>query len=261
MSEQTDKNREDWVRGRRPDASGDEFARRAARGREELAGPEEARDLLAELDGMIGERFADPTANATDAAAAAGAKQETNSGGTATLRRLPRLYAVAAALLLLVALGWWWSQRQPTFDPEAVYAAAFEPYANDLTDRRMGDDDPATDPAGRTLAAASLNYDRGDYAGAADSFARVLNLEPAPAPPVVRLYYGISLLAADRAQTAAPILEALRNDPEYGNPATWYLALAWLRQGQISDARTTLNAIPADSPFRSRADRLLEQLR
>lgn len=259
MSDQHEKHRKGWVRGEVPGEDQDEFARHAARGREELGGADEAASLLSEIDGLIGARFSGADAGAK---IGKGSSEEpaAQSGVKTKVRGLGRFYAIAASLLLLMAAGWWWSRQGPTFHPETTYLAAFEPYANELTSRPMGGPVPDSPAIDRRLAAASLAYDRRDYVAAADSFALYLNLAPAAAPASAQLYYGISLLAANRSSEAIPVLTALRNDAEYTNPATWYLGLAQLRAGKPAAARAILESVAAESPFRARADKLLEAI-
>jgi hypothetical protein len=151
--------------------------------------------------------------------------------------------------------------RQPrAFDAETVYASAFEPYANDLGGRAMGGNEPGGSVMGRTLAAASLAYDRRDYAAAADSFA--LQLSTAPAAAATSFYYGLSLLGANRNQQAIDVLSPLVNDAEYGPAANWYRALALLRSKQLPAAKTALSGIANNesSPFKSAAEKLLQRL-
>lgn len=257
MSDQHDQGRKAWVRGDAPTDPKDEFAQQAARGREELGSSEEAAALLNELDGMLAERYGIVGADA-------GAKEVEKQSKPATIRRLPRLYAIAVTFLLLLAAGWWWSQQPVAFDAEAVYAAAFEPYANDLGGRAMGGNASDSLAMDRSLAAAVLAYDRRDYAAAADSFAKYQTLAPATAPnsAAVALYHGISLLAANRPKEALPVLQSIREDATYGNPANWYLALARLRAGENADAKAALQAIANNesSPFRTAAQKLLPDI-
>ncbi len=255
MSDQKDHGRKAWVRGDVPQDPNDEFAKHAARGRQELGTEQEAQDLLNELDGLLTERFG--------AVANAGAMPERKEQSSpAKVRRLPRLYAIAAALLLLVAAGWWWSQRKTSsgFDAEAVYASVFEPYANDLGGRAMGGDEPDSPAVNQMLAAAVLAYDRRDFAAAADAFARYQTTAPASAP--VSLYHGISLLAAGEPVAASKILQGVSDDTTYAAPAAWYNALALLRAGDNAAAKVALQAIADNdsSPFRKLAQQLLPDI-
>lgn len=264
-----DSNRQGWLKGDQPAEDADEFARHAARGREELASEADARELMNELDGMFAARFGGQEQGANPDKVRgrmhAGAKEIPPQGKAKTkIRRLGRYYAAAAAILLLVAAGSWWIFQQNNPSPEALYADAFSPYANDLSAWTMGGNEPTTLTE---LDQATLAYDRGDFAAAAEGYGRYLtapptSTAPAPAPAKIRLYYGISLLAANQPEAAIKELEALVNDPVHGPPATWYQALAALRLGRLAEARTTLTAIANDetSPFSSKAKRLLRNI-
>ncbi|TXF89988.1 hypothetical protein FUA23_08530 [Neolewinella aurantiaca] len=268
MSEPT---KEDWLRGDAPSGEQDEFARHAARGREELGSEEEARDLMNELDSLFAERFGVPgeSVEATDLpsvseGSAAGAEQVFGkSKDGAKVRRLGWYYAAAAVILLLVAAGSWWASQRDAFNPETLYAEAFSPYANDLSERTMGSDEPAV---ATMLDEALLAYDRRDYAAAAEGLGRHLaqptNPVPAAAPTKVRLYYGISLLADNQPAAAITELEGLMNDPATGPPAAWYHALAQLRLGRTTEARAELTRIATgeNAAFRERAKALLPRI-
>ncbi|MFK8161363.1 MAG: tol-pal system YbgF family protein [Lewinella sp.] len=270
MSNPNKQDRDGWLRGDEPDAQADEFARHAAQGRKELGSEAEAQDLLNELDGLLAERFGTPevgkqVTNPAPAAggAAAGAKEEVRSKPPAKVRRLGRLYAAAAAILLLIAAGSWWLTQTTAYDANEVFAETFTPYANDLSGRTMGDD---TTTIGGQLGEALLAYDRRDYPAAVSAFeahflAPPTSIAPATAPQI-QFYYGVSLLAGGQPQTALPVLDALRTDATYGDPADWYHALALLRDGQTAAVRSSLQDIINDtnSPFQAKATALLSSL-
>jgi hypothetical protein len=270
MSNPNKQDREGWLRGEEPDAQADEFARHAAQGRKELDSEAEAKDLLDELDGLLAERFGAPAADkavtsptASAGGAAAGAGEEVRSKPPAKIRRLGRLYAAAAAILLLVAAGSWWLTQATPYDADTVFAEAFSPYANGLSGRTMGDDTTTIDGQ---LGEALLAYDRRDYPAAVSAFeghflAPPTSIAPATAPQI-QLYYGISLLGAGQAKTALPVLEALQTNTTYGDPASWYQALALISDGQTAAARSSLQNIvnDTDSPFRAKATALLRTL-
>lgn len=265
MSDQTDHGRKAWVRGDAPNDPKDEFARHAARGRQEIGSTKEAEDLLNELDNMLSERYGSEGTDAgNNLESLRGAKESQEQSRSAKIRRLPRLYAIAATFLLLLAAGWWWSQQHSVFDAETVYASAFEPYANDLGGRVMGGNEPDSLLLNRSLAAASLAYDRREFAAAADSFALYRSTAPASAPnaPAVALYHGISLLASNRTIEARSVLQTISEDTTYGNPAKWYLALTFLRSGDNMAAKAALQAIANNesSPFQAAAQKLLTDI-
>lgn len=266
MSSQNKQGRERWVRGEQSPGT-DDFGRSADRGREELASVTEAADLMKDLDLAFAAKFGDldekeSTSTSSAGGANAGAKKELKGSGGATVRRLGRLYTIAAAILLLIAVGSWWLTHQPATDYETLYAEAFTPYANDLASRPMGGDDASTS-LDEKLAAASLAYDRRNYAAAATAFADYLNSAPAEAPNSARLYYGISLLGANKAREAIPVFEQLaQDDASYRDTARWYQALALLRSQQPEAARQILAGISSSpsSPFAQRANTLLKAI-
>jgi len=273
MSNQNRKDRERWIRGE-PSPEKDDFGRSADRGREELSSAAEARELMQELDLAFtrkigglekGEGNSVGSVGGADAGSTEGSKS--NGQGT-TVRRLSRLYAVAAAILLLVAAGSWWISTQQTMSNEALFVETFTPYPNELSSRAMGGED-APAPLSEKLAAASLAYDRRDYAAAATAFADYRSLAPAgsaelaevSAATTTDLYYGISLLGANKAREAIPVFDRLiAGAPGYRDTASWYRALALLRDEQTEAARQALNDIAnlPSSPFAPRANKLLK---
>ncbi len=270
MSNPNNPEREAWLRGEQPAGPADDFARHAARGRQELADNDAANDLLQELDGLLAARFGETPEKVNqpaDSSGGAAGEQDVPAERRppARIRRLRRLYAAAAAILLLIAAGSWWASQRSAFDAEAVFAETFTPYANDLSGRTMGGSDTAAAISG-PLAAAMLAYDRRDYAEATDAFAAHFlappaSLAPATAPQI-QLYYGISQLGANQPAAAMITLEALKDDADYGHPANWYRALALLRNGQTARASSLLREISLNnnSPFSERARSLLANI-
>ncbi|SEQ33151.1 tetratricopeptide repeat protein [Neolewinella agarilytica] len=266
MSNPNRQDRQRWIRGEEsPDM--DDFGRSADRGRKELSADVEAAELMKELDLAFAAKFGDldkkeGSSTSSVGGATAGAEKDPKSHEGATVRRLSRLYAIAAAILLLIAAGSWWLTHQPAMDYEALYAEAFTPYANELDSRTMGgEDSPAS--LDEKLAAASLAYDRRDYAAAATAFADYLASAPAAAPASARLYYGISLLGANKAGEAIPVFDELaNNNASYRDTARWYQALALLRSQQPDAARQILTDISSSpsSPFAQRANTLLKAM-
>ncbi|MTB53741.1 hypothetical protein [Lewinella sp. W8] len=255
MAQPDNPKRDEWLRGEFPgDAARDPFGESAARGRRELDSPEEAADLLAGIEARLEAVYGKPAVRKKDA--------------PARVRSLGRWYAAAAAILLLVVAGIWWINQPATFDAETVFAETFTPYANDLSGRTMGGDE-ADSLTNEALQAALLAYDRRDYPAAAAAFGVYRTALPdnsapasAPNPSAISLYYGISLLGTDEAETAAEVLEPLTDDATYGLPAKWYLALAYLRAERTDDSKNILQPLSRrnDTPFARKAADLLKTL-
>lgn len=264
MSDQNKDGRRRWLDGEK--TGEDEFSQHADRGREELQSPDEAAQLLRELDAGFAAKFGEATAPAETAPLRdASTNQDPTVPTSAKVRNLPRLYAIAAAILLLIAIGSWWLRQQAsTVDSETLYAESFETYANDLSGRTMGGTAADTDAL---LAAALLEYDRQDYPAAVTAFDAYFSAVPtSPAPAAAqnkaRLYHGISALAANEPDKALTVLEPLRDDADLQHAVAWYRSLAFLRDGQEMEATSILTLIGNDdsSPFQERAKKLLTRL-
>lgn len=258
MAQPDNPRRDAWLRGEFPeDANRDPFGESAARGRRELDSPEEAAEFLAGIEARLEATYGGSKVEAS-----------TPPKPKAKVRSLGKWYATAAAILLLVVAGIWWINQPTAFDAETIYAETFSPYANDLSERTMGgnDNDSLTNAA---LQTALLAYDRRDYAAAAAAFSAYRTAPPvlpapasAPSPAAISLYHGISLLAADEAVAATAQLEPILEDPTYGLPARWYLALAYLRAEQTEDCKNILEPLArrTDTPFAQQAAELLKTL-
>lgn len=157
-------------------------------------------------------------------------------------------YAAAAAVLLLLGL-FWVLRPQPAASPEALFAEHFSPY-EDILQQRGG--------AQQALELAMQAYNAQQYAAAAPQLEALADSLPAAA-----LYAGISRLATGEPAAAENLLLRARNaNPLLAEVADWYLALAALRAGDLSRAKTRLQAIAAQSgAYRSReAAALLKSL-
>lgn len=251
MSEQNkDKlNRDEWLKN---DTSADQsagigFSKErtpedweaiAARGRAQLSDEQDAADLLADIDRTIEDRFGSPEVSMTS---------RRKKGGF-------RWPAVAAAALLLIVAGWWlWSGPSGS---EALYKEYFAHLEDDLRVSLMGDQEPDA------LSIALKPYKERNYTAATQSMA--LYLEQHPQEESLRLYYGISLLGSDQAEEAIGQLRQFRNangNSNYTTVINWYLALAYLRNEQLVEARQLLVELAgSQNPYSTRAASLLEAL-
>jgi TolA-binding protein len=86
-------------------------------------------------------------------------------------------------------------------------------------------------------------YRGGDYATAADAFARLAPRYPAAVE--LRFYLGVSRLLAGDAAAAAAALRTARaiGDPAFADDIAWYLAVAGERAGDRAAARAELDAL------------------
>lgn len=177
-----------------------------------------------------------------------------------SIRYLPSSlrFAAAGLILCLAATAVWISLRGHS-GPQ-LYAAYFEPLDSAIPQTGNVRGTPA---ASDLRAQALLDYENGRYDAAIPKFRQHLKGNESDA--AARLYFGISLLAADQAAQAKDQLSlALEAAAEQFLPATaWYLALAHLRLNEREPAIGHLRKLAdsAASRFYGRqAESLLQDL-
>lgn len=148
-----------------------------------------------------------------------------------------RIYWLAAASVLLIALAGLWYFNRPTPAPQ-YFADYFEPYRAPVNIR--------SSPGVTAIwEQARLAYAAGDFPLAAERFASITNT--AGVPTYLRdFYWGVSLLSQEPPDATKAIsrLEKVAGlTTDYGEPATWYLALAHLSLNQKDQARPYLQRL------------------
>lgn len=162
-----------------------------------------------------------------------------------------RWAAMLALVLVTLAVWLWYNREYPDQGWPALAESAFAPYPNLIAPSG------GTDSANLALERAFLPYERQQWAQAE------AELEPLlPDYPQLRLYLGISALGQGYGSRAARWMEGIRPGDPFHEPAQWYLALAFLREGQVEPARALLFRIrdTPRHPYRMGAEELLERL-
>lgn len=161
--------------------------------------------------------------------------------------------AAAAAVVVLLISSVFLLRQGPS--PSDVGEAAFSPYMDMLSYKgspALGEDS--------LILAAMYAYNTQAYEAAISTFDQVLAANPTQVP--ARFYQAQSYLAVNKPLPALAILEQLPPDGPLAEASQWYIAIAWLMQGNSSNARPLLQSM-ADDPghgFQLKAERLLEQL-
>jgi tetratricopeptide (TPR) repeat protein len=177
------------------------------------------------------------------------------------------MLSIAAALLLASGLAvTWWYQRTPPKPPAAatstpqpampigpaepppvlalwtIVAPPVRLPLSALGATRSGTGSAAAAPG---LADALTPYQSGDYAGAADAIAKIVEAQPQSGE--AQFYLGVSLLLGGRAEAAqSPLERAVALLPaDRRNEAEWYLATAEQRAGNNDAARARLRRLCA----------------
>ncbi|MBO0949633.1 tetratricopeptide repeat protein [Fibrella forsythiae] len=179
------------------------------------------------------------------------AAMRTGIGRQQRLRRTVRYASAFVLLCLAFTGGFFWYQSTQTLTPEQAFMAYYEPEPNARED--------AVQPAG--LAAARAEY----YAEHYPEALRLLTSIPPDSLGLVSYYRGITLLAMSRPNDAIPALSSVSQSPDLSlrQRADWYIALAYLKTGDTTKARQTLQVISDNNthPYREWATDVLEKLR
>lgn len=155
-------------------------------------------------------------------------------------------YYGAAAVLLLVITAWWWKS---TFH-ERLFATYYQPYEVTVFRR----------PSVSLDNQATVYYSQGRYAEAVPLLQSLRDTDQ-------QLHYwalllGNAYLQLDSLSQARQQLERVSNaSVEYSQYARWYLALSYLKDANVTEARTDLQRI-ARQPglFQKKAQQLLKEL-
>jgi hypothetical protein len=162
-------------------------------------------------------------------------------------RRVAPYLAVAATVLLLLVFFW---PRQEK--PEALFAEHFAPAPGLPT--TLGETDALRQAEGMVA------YKRGEYAQALEQWTPLLQNEAVS--DTLRFFAGVAELGRGQAAAAEKQLKLLTQSvaSPYQAAARWYLALAYVRQGQWAAARVELRALEGNDTYRAQAKALLEQV-
>lgn len=163
--------------------------------------------------------------------------------------------AVVIALALAYAGYLYWNATRPA----QLFAGYYEPAVNTYITYRSAENRGAGLP--RELEQALAFYDAEDFGLSLPHFSA--HLEHNPNDPQALLLAASAHLQAGRAEQAEQYLLRLEGQSApLRSQASWYLALAYLKQGKTAPAQAELKKILAEpaSPFRERAGKLLEEL-
>jgi len=180
-------------------------------------------------------------------------KREAPAGGkgflVAAWRRHGR-YALAAAVVLLALIFLpRLIPQQPS--PEALFAANFEPFPNQFQLR--GEQDSL-------LNQFAAFYGQQQYSQALQVLAQLEAADPSLKNQLA-FYRGICELATGNTPAAIEALQPLQESPLLGENARWYLALAYLKEGQTTTASQLLNQLVQEgSTYAPKAKKILDQL-
>lgn len=172
-------------------------------------------------------------------------------------RFLPFLLKIAASLLILIIPIYFLFQT--TSNPEQLFAQSFQAIPSAIPQSGIDRGEHASQEAQHKALAL---YEQEKYSEAIPVFESYLENQEANTP--VRFYYGISLLAEQKAHQSIEQFERVFQESTnhaYQRSAQWYQALAYLLLNQKQNARAILEELTQkDGDFHEEAQELIEQL-
>lgn len=166
--------------------------------------------------------------------------------------KLRLAYVVASVFVVGIVSVLYLGKDQPN---EKLFAEYYQTYPNvassvrgELTEGKLQD--------------ALQQYDAGDFKAAITRLQEILVTESDNI--VANFYAGVSYLKVEESERAVGNLQKVvaLNDPQFSEPAEWYLALAYLQQNDLEKTRAALNEILTEEHiYKEQAIKLSERLR
>ncbi len=163
--------------------------------------------------------------------------------------RLPRWWPLLAAAACLVGLLIWFFRPAQ----EANLYAQYRHFPEAAFVTRATDDSAQTD-----LAAANTAFNAGRYADALPLLQHYLASHPKDLEK--RFFAALCQLELGQTTEATTAFQQLRTAPAYAEEATWYLALAFLKEKNNAQGGEILRQIPRSSRYYNEAQQLLGKL-
>lgn len=159
---------------------------------------------------------------------------------------------IAAGVAILLTIGLGYILSLPSANPQELAATYFEPFPDRVTTMSADND--------VSLNTAMDAYNQGDYTTASNEFEQLS--KDGSQQEIIDLYAGIAAMQANNTQLAISKLNHLHQESnDYGEVASWYLALTYLQQEETDKARPILQALVEAEGYRaSSAQTLLKSL-
>lgn len=182
---------------------------------------------------------------------ALGKAEKASSNAGAKVRKLAWVRRIAAIALVLVLASYFLFQSK---NGGELYGDFFEPPSSHYYQATRGG------TGMNDLSSAFVPYEKGDFATA---YREIMAAQQSyPDKPDLAFYAAISKLGEGDAEAAIPMLEACLTIEYQGvNEMTpWYLGLAHLKLGNVSEAKRYFGQVSSDGPYAEPADKLLNKL-
>jgi tetratricopeptide (TPR) repeat protein len=160
--------------------------------------------------------------------------------------------AMAVAATVLITLGFYYLKPQSEMPTLSLFDSYYQPYPNVVMPAVRGTLDDSS-----SLAVAYQAYERGEYAKASKLLANLPEKDAS-----VHFYLGQCYLASGETDLAvASFVTCLDAQGPFLSQSQWYLALAYLKKGDLRLAQETLEkVIQRRDSYSPKAEALLKQL-
>ena len=168
-----------------------------------------------------------------------------------------KILAAAASLLILVSVSYLAVFQDNQISGEELYQAHFAPLSYVDNDMERGTRNKNTATANSVKEQAIQAYSAEDFETAESLFQLYLQ-EAGQEDDFARFFYGITLMEQSKLKPAISIFQQTQNNPPtaaLARPATYFLALAYIRQSKHDSAWPLLQSLTDQSDRYGRSAR------
>ncbi len=156
-------------------------------------------------------------------------------------------WSMAASIALALGAAVYFFATRQNISGQDLYANYYQPFSEDINVRNVTAEDIANQ--------ASQLYQGKKYKEALPLFLQILEAEPNNAE--VQLASGICQLETDNLEKAIQTFSAVSN-PLFKDQAQWYLAMIFLKQSDMANAKTVLESIKEGDYNYAKAQEILD---
>jgi tetratricopeptide (TPR) repeat protein len=179
--------------------------------------------------------------------------ESSNHSNTIEFSRKLVKYSLIASIIILIGVSLW--QLIINVTPDKIYSKYYRPYETDLSTRSVN---VTTDK----INVAYLLYQKGEYEASYEILNNYLlkNIDN----PTAHFYLGMNSLELGKTDKAIDELKEVEKNPStpYAMHARWYLSLAYLKVGNLNEAKKYLNIIVEEDVFYAeQAKKILKKIK
>ncbi|MDO5976241.1 tetratricopeptide repeat protein [Flavivirga jejuensis] len=154
-----------------------------------------------------------------------------------------KLIGIAATLTLLLGFGWYTFMKTDSINPQELYASNFELYPNTVYPITRGQGDDTIEHQ------AFMAYESDQHEEAITYFKTLKQGAP---PNYIDFYMGLSYLKTGNHENAIKrFTEVIEQKGNFDHEARWYLALSYLANKDIDQAKDVLEILTKKGSYKN----------